>query len=185
VGGVALFQLINFTLLVANAGSGMGAQLAAGRLLYGMGRSNALPRRFFGAIDPKSRTPKNNILAVGLFALLGASLLEFFSQRLGGGAYEIGAQAVNFGAFIAFVGVNVAAFVRYWLRAEKKTFGNFLFPVLGATICAFIWAHLGHAAMALGACWMAAGIVYGTIHTHGFRSGPMDFEIAPENDTTR
>src|SRR6202789_1303891 len=40
VGGVVLFQLINFTLLVANMGSGMGSQLAAGRLLYGMGRSD-------------------------------------------------------------------------------------------------------------------------------------------------
>ncbi|HET8667216.1 MAG TPA: APC family permease, partial [Terriglobales bacterium] len=42
-GGVILFHIINFTLLVANMGSGMGAQLAAGRLLYGMGRGNALP----------------------------------------------------------------------------------------------------------------------------------------------
>jgi amino acid transporter len=32
-GGAVLFQIINFTLLVANMGSGMGSQLAAGRLL--------------------------------------------------------------------------------------------------------------------------------------------------------
>jgi len=45
VGGALLFQIVNFTLLIANMGSGMGAQLAAGRLLYGMGRGNALPSR--------------------------------------------------------------------------------------------------------------------------------------------
>ena len=46
VGGAILFQVVNFTLLIANLGSGMGSQLAAGRLLYGMGRGNALPRSF-------------------------------------------------------------------------------------------------------------------------------------------
>src|SRR6476660_9172122 len=35
-----LFAIINITLLVANMGSGLGAQLAAARLLYGMGRSS-------------------------------------------------------------------------------------------------------------------------------------------------
>ena len=43
-GGFFLFQLLNFTILIANVGSGMGAQLAAGRLLYGMGRNDALPK---------------------------------------------------------------------------------------------------------------------------------------------
>ena len=50
--GPWLFSLINITLLVATIGSGSGAQLGAARLLYGMGRSNAIPRKFFGAIEP-------------------------------------------------------------------------------------------------------------------------------------
>jgi putrescine importer len=177
IGGVVLFQLINFTLLVANAGSAMGAQLAAGRLLYGMGRGNALPRSFFGAIDPRSRIPKNNIVAVGVFALVGAGLLEFFAKQLGGGAYEIGAQAVNFGAFIAFMGVNAAAFVRYWLHADKRTFINLIVPVLGFAICAFIWFHLSHVALLLGSIWLIAGILYGAIRTRGFRGGSVSFDI--------
>ena len=120
-GGVVLFQIINFTLLVANMGSGMGSQLAAGRLLYGMGRGNALPKSFFGAIEPKHRVPRNNIVLVGLFALAGAGILEFFANRLGGGAYQIGAEALNFGAFIAFMGVNAAAFVHYGLRGKSAS----------------------------------------------------------------
>ena len=43
-GGYALFLAIMVTLMVANSGSGTGAQLGAARLLYGMGRSGALPR---------------------------------------------------------------------------------------------------------------------------------------------
>jgi putrescine importer len=176
-GGVILFQIVNLTLLVANMGSGMGSQLAAGRLLYGMGRGNALPKSFFGVIEPKRRIPRNNIVAVGAFALVGAGLLQFFSDRLGGGAYEIGAECLNFGAFIAFMGVNAAAFVHHMRHETKKTPSGFIVPVLGFLICGFIWYHLSHPALALGATWMIAGITYGAIRTRGFRAELVTFEV--------
>ena len=180
-GGVVLFQLINFTLLVANMGSGMGSQLAAGRLLYGMGRSDAIPKSFFGAIEPKRRIPRNNILIVGAFALVGAGVLEFFANKLGGGAYEIGAQALNFGAFIAFMGVNAAAFVHYWLHGKVRTLSGFLVPVLGFLICGFIWLNLSRPALILGAVWMIAGIAYGAIRTRGFKAELVNFDIPAED----
>jgi putrescine importer len=180
-GGVVLFQLINFTLLVANMGSGMGSQLAAGRLLYGMGRSDAIPKSFFGAIEPKRRIPRNNILLVGAFALAGAGVLEFFANKLGGGAYEIGAQALNFGAFIAFMGVNAAAFVHYWLHGKVRTLSSFLVPVVGFLICGFIWLNLSRPALILGAAWMIAGIAYGAIRTRGFKAELVNFDIPAED----
>ena len=176
-GGAVLFQIVNFTLLIANMGSGMGSQLAAGRLLYGMGRGNALPKSFFGAIEPKRRIPRNNIIAVGAFAFLGAAMLQFFSDRLGGGAYEIGAECLNFGAFVAFMGVNAAAFMHH-LRSDKSTaFGGYIVPTLGFLICGFIWLNLSHPALALGAVWMIAGIAYGAVRTRGFRSELVTFEV--------
>ncbi len=60
-----LFPIVGFTLLLANFGSGLGAQIGAARLLYGMGRSNALPKSFFGAVDEKNRVPRNNVFLVG------------------------------------------------------------------------------------------------------------------------
>jgi putrescine importer len=176
-GGAILFQIVNFTLLIANMGSGMGSQLAAGRLLYGMGRGNALPKSFFGKIEPKRRIPRNNIIAVGAFAFLGAAMLQFFSDRLGGGAYEIGAECLNFGAFVAFMGVNAAAFIHH-LRSDKSTaFGGYIVPTLGFLICGFIWLNLSHPALALGAVWMIAGIAYGAVRTRGFRSELVTFEV--------
>src|SRR5262249_33675409 len=53
-GGPILFHVINTTLLIATVGSGVGTQLGAARLLYGMGRDNMLPRRFFGVIEPSN-----------------------------------------------------------------------------------------------------------------------------------
>src|ERR1700675_1069422 len=109
-----LFGILGFTLLVANFGSGMGAQLGAARLLYGMGRSKALPQSFFGVVDAKRHVPRNNVLFVGAFALIGALLVSF-----GLFSYGLGAEMLNFGALIAFMGVNLAAFVRYYVREGK------------------------------------------------------------------
>src|SRR5581483_8122330 len=67
-----LFAIVGFTLVVANFGSGMGAQLGAARLLFGMGRSNALPKSFFGVVDEAHHVPRNNVVFVGAVALAGA-----------------------------------------------------------------------------------------------------------------
>jgi len=158
-GGPALFRIVNLALLVATVGSGAGSHLAAGRLLYGMGRDNALPSRFFGAIDARTHIPRNNILLVGALALLGAFSLT----------YQLGAELLNFGAFIGFMGVNIAAFVRYYLRADKKTFLNLIPPLVGFVICAYIWWSLRVPAKLAGLAWLAVGLVYGAWKTKGFR----------------
>lgn len=170
VGGIFLFGLVNLTLLVANMGSGMSSQLGAARLLYGMGRSNALPRSFFGAIDHKNHIPRNNVLLVGALALAGAFAMS----------YALGAEMLNFGALIAFMGVNAAAFVRYYVREEKKRWTNFFPPLLGFFICLFIWWHLGRTAKIAGGIWMLAGIVYGAIKTRGFRGSVVQFDVPPD-----
>lgn len=167
VGGIFLFGLVNLTLLVANMGSGMSSQLGAARLLYGMGRSNALPRSFFGAVDQKNRIPRNNVLLVGALALAGAFAMS----------YALGAEMLNFGALIAFMGVNAAAFVRYYVREDKKRWTNFFPPLLGFFICLFIWWHLGWTAKIAGGIWMLAGIVYGAIKTRGFRGSVVQFDV--------
>jgi len=76
-GGAWLFQLLNGTLLVATIGSGMGSQLGAARLLYAMGRSNAIPKSFFGVLEPVRRTPRNNVLFAGVLALCGTLTITF------------------------------------------------------------------------------------------------------------
>ena len=166
-GGFFLFHLVNFTILIGNVGSGMGSQLAAARLLYGMGRSDAIPRGFFGAIEPKRHIPLNNIVLIGAFALLGSFLVS----------YERGVELLNFGAFIAFMGVNAAAFFRYFVRADQKRWANLAIPALGFGICFFIWLNLSQAAKLAGTAWMAAGILYGAIKTKGFQSDLVQFEI--------
>ncbi len=166
-----MFIIVGITLLVANFGSGMGAQLGAARLLYGMGRSEALPKSFFGKVDPKRRVPRNNVIFVGLIALAGAFIMS----------YQLGAEMLNFGALIAFMGVNAAAFVHYFVRASEKRITHFIPPVAGFCICLLLWLNLSHAAIVAGVIWMAAGISFGAWKTHGFRKNLINFELPAED----
>ncbi len=166
-GGAWLFLLINITLLVATVGSGMGSQLGAARLLYGMGRSNALPKSFFGAIEPKRRIPQNNVMFVGALALAGTAVLTF----------ERAAELLNFGALLAFMGVNAASFTRYYVRERQRTLGSFLPPILGFTICLLLWLNLSRPAKIAGTIWMLLGIAYGAYRTRGFRAELVSFDV--------
>jgi amino acid transporter len=165
-----LFSLINVTLLVATIGSGMGSQLGAARLLYGMGRGNAIPKAFFGAIEPKRLIPRNNVLFVGLFALLGTTFLTF----------ERAAELLNFGALLAFMGVNAASFTRYFLREGRRDISNFLVPILGFLVCLLLWLNLSRPAKITGVIWMGLGIGYGAWRTRGFRAELVSFDIPEE-----
>ncbi|MGH9511265.1 MAG: APC family permease [Terriglobales bacterium] len=166
-----MFAILGFTLLVANFGSGMGAQLGAARLLYGMGRSSALPKSFFGAVDPKRHVPRNNVIFVGVVALVGAFIIS----------YGLGAEMLNFGALIAFMGVNAAAFVRYFLRGPQKEFWQMFPPVAGFFICLLLWLNLSRPAKIAGVIWMAVGIAFGAWKTRGFRGNLIDFELPAED----
>jgi amino acid transporter len=165
-----MLAIVGFTLLAANMGSGMGAQLGAARLLYGMGRSNALPKSFFGVVDPVRRVPRNNVVFVGAVALAGAFVIDF----------GLGAEMLNFGALIAFMGVNAAAFMRYYVRSEEKKLTNLLPPVFGFFICLLLWLNLSHPAKVAGTAWVIVGVAFGAWKTRGFRGTLIDFELPPE-----
>lgn len=170
-GGAALFVVMNAALLVANAGSGMGAPLGAACLLCGMGRDNALPRSFFGAIDPRTNIPRNNVLLIGALVLAGGFALT----------YHLGAEMLNFGAFIAFMGVNLATFVHYCVRGDKtaRKWSDLVLPILGFRVCLYIWWVRWQAKL-FGGLWLGAGLLCWAIKTRGFRKSLVSFELPPE-----
>jgi putrescine importer len=172
-----LFIVLGMTLIIAQIGSGMAAQCGAARVLYGMGRSGALPTSFFGAVEPKRRIPRNNVVLVGTLALAGALILPVVSEST---AYELAVSLVNFGALIAFMGVNAAALMRYFVRADKKRVINFVQPVLGFLVCLLLWWGLSSSSRWVGGAWMAIGVAIGAWRTGGFKSKLVSFELPPE-----
>jgi putrescine importer len=169
--GPWLFLVMNLALLVATIGSGVGSHLGAARLLYGMGRSNALPPRFFAAVDAKHRIPRNNVILVGLIALGGALLIS----------YGLGVEILNFGALFAYMGVNAAALARYYVRSPEKKLRDLLPPAAGFVTCLLLWLYLSHAAQIVGASWMIVGLIVGALRTRGFRQGVLRFETSADN----
>jgi putrescine importer len=149
MGGPILFAIVNFSLLLANMGSGMASQLGAARLLYAMGQDGALPKRFFAAVSPKSRIPRNNVLLIGAVCLVGALVFS----------YELGTELLNFGALLAFMGVNIASMLRGWRHGRWAQWFPMLLSLGGFLTCALLWYGLGPLAKIVGACWAVAGIL--------------------------
>jgi amino acid transporter len=170
-GGPFLFALVGGSLLVATIGSGSGAHLGAARLLYGMGRGRALPQGFFGYVDPHSRIPRNNVVLVGALALVGGLTLNL----------QLGFEMLNFGAFIAFMGVNLAVFAYYWVGGRERSWSTLVLPLAGFAICAYLWWSLRWQAKAAGGAWLLAGVLYGAIRTRGFRGELVSFDLPPDD----
>lgn len=176
--GPWLFYVVNVALLVASIGSGAGAHLGAGRLLYSMGRDNAIPSKFFGAVNPRTRIPSNNIILIGVVMLIAALTLKAIQEFKHVDAYGFGCTLLNFGALLAFMAVNLAAFVRYFVRGDRTSFWSsvwdFVPPVCGFGICAYLWFGLGKWAIIVGLCWLMTGVIYGAWRT-AFFTKPIQF----------
>jgi putrescine importer len=129
-----LFGVVGFTLIVACVGSGTGMQLGAARLLYSMGRSGAIPRKFFGSVEPKRRIPRNNVLFVGAIAFAGAIILPAIAGEATG--FDLGASLLNFRRADLVHGCQYRGGLRAVLpaRGAKKLY-NLAAPVLGFIVC--------------------------------------------------
>ena len=163
VGGVWLFQGMALVLVVANIGAGLTTQVGAARLLFGMGRDAVIPRRFFAHLHPLRNTPNRNIWLIGILAYIGALVMS----------YELTAEILNFGAFLGFMGVNLAVLWQFWVRRaegrQRKFFADLVLPALGFLFCTVIWLGLGAPAKIAGGIWFIVGLFVLATHTRGFR----------------
>lgn len=168
-GGPWLFQAMAITLFVACVGSALTGQVGAARLLYGMGRDGVLPRRTFGRLNKKTNTPAFNILLIGAITVCGSLTLS----------YEHAAEVLNFGAFLAFMGVNAAVIKTFYLlRRDRNLLRDVLAPMAGLIFCAAIWWSLPVLAKWIGGAWLLMGIAYLTVLTRGFRRAPARLDFA-------
>jgi amino acid transporter len=173
IGGDLFSSVFLAGLVVAQSASGIAAQASTSRLLYAMGRDSVLPRKIFGHIHPRFRTPVFNILLTGVVGLLALGLDVATSTSF-----------INFGAFTAFTFVNlsvIATFIRE--RRSGRTPGLLpyvIVPAIGAVIDGWLLVHLDGKALILGLSWLTVGVVYLACLTRGFRAAPPEMEFAEE-----
>lgn len=150
--------------------AGLSAQASGARLLYAMGRDGVLPKKLFGKLNAKTKTPINAIILTGIVALF-AIFLDVTKAT----AY------INFGGFVAFIFVNISVIAQYFIRQKERSLKGFvlylLFPVLGALLCLYLLVHLDRFAIILGCAWTIAGIIYLLILTKGLKQEPPELGI--------
>jgi amino acid transporter len=172
VGGPLLFQALGIVLILATVGAGLTGQVGAARLLFGMGRDNVLPRKLFAYLDPKRNTPTRNIWLIGAVAYIGTLFIS----------YEQAGEILNFGAFLAFMGVNLATFSQFAIVQQpgrkRRWFADVVMPLVGFAFCLWIWLGLRLPAKIVGGIWLIAGLIYSATRTRGFRERPIMIDFS-------
>jgi hypothetical protein len=98
-------------------------------------------------------------------------------------SYEHAAEVLNFGAFLAFMGVNAAVIRTFWGKRKTEQHGILLdraAPAAGLLFCLVIWCNLPALAKWIGGCWLAIGLLYQVIQTRGFTRKPVFINFAEE-----
>lgn len=153
VGGIMFSSIFVATLVIAQFTSGVSAQAGASRLIYAMGRDGVLPGSTFGRLHRTFKTPYASIILVGIIGLLALKLDITTSTSF-----------INFGAFLAFIFVNLCAVISYFQMPKSERTGITVFthvvaPVLGIACISKLLVSLDIHAITLGLCWLAIGIV--------------------------
>lgn len=170
VAGSAMSYLFIAIYAIGGLACTVAAQSSASRILFGMGRDGALPKKFFAYVHPKYKVPTLNIF------LLAAICLSAIFMSLG-----VAISLINFGALAGFVMVNLCVISHYFIKQHKRSGFDFLryliAPIIGAIICFVLWIGLDSHSKILGFSWLAVGIIYLTFLTGFFKKLPPDMKM--------
>jgi putrescine importer len=160
VAGPLFVTAFMVVLLISNVAAAMCAQAASSRLLFAMGRSRTLPARFFGYLHPRYRTPSYSIVLMGIVMLGGEGM-----------NIETATSCVNFGAFSAFLAVNICVLIDHLSQRRQLSggAGKVLVAAAGALASMGLLASLGRIALTVGFAWLAIGLTYIGVLTSAYR----------------
>jgi len=177
IGGNIFGAVFLAALVIAQFTSGLAAQASGSRLLFAMGRDGVLPKRFFGRIHPRFQTPVLSILAIAVIGLI-AIVMDVSTST----------SFINFGAFVAFVMVNISVIV-FWVKERRagrrrNPLGYVVAPVIGALVIVYLLTQLDVQAVILGSSWLVVGIIVLAFITRGFRKLPPELAVDHAEDGT-
>jgi len=177
IGGNIFGAVFLAALVIAQFTSGLAAQASGSRLLFAMGRDGVLPKRFFGRIHPRFQTPVLSILAIAVVGLI-AIVMDVSTST----------SFINFGAFVAFVMVNISVIV-FWVKERRagrrrNPLGYVVAPVIGALVIVYLLTQLDVQAVILGSSWLVVGIIVLAFITRGFRKLPPELAVDHAEDGT-
>lgn len=141
--------------------SGLAGVVSVSRVIYIMGKADALPR-WVAHLNPKTHAPRNASIAVAaLSAALLFALLPFGMDTV--------TTICNFGALSTYLLVDVCVVWYFWVKKHDRSnaFTKLLLPAFGALAIGAIMISLGLTAHIVGLCWAGAGVVIYLVLTRG------------------
>jgi putrescine importer len=161
-GGEFLAVFFTAAYVAGAAGSALTSQASVSRIIYAMGRDGVLPKRAFGWLSERFKTPVVAILCVSAVSLLAIWI-------------DLGLLAgmISFGALVAFSVVNLSVIKHYYVdrkeRAGIQVLRNLVLPLIGFALTVWLWTSLSVETFIVGLSWLAIGVVLLAIVTRGFR----------------
>ena len=158
-----LFFLVSY--VAGCVAAALTSQASVARILFAMGRDGVLPRKVFGVISERFRTPIGASLFVGVVSL--AALFIDLNTI---------ASLISFGALAAFSIVNLSV-IKHFLFDEKLRGAGAIvrygvLPGLGFVMTGWLWFSLSGLALIVGLVWIGVGVLYLAVLTRGFRRRP-------------
>ncbi|MDD2586687.1 MAG: APC family permease [Syntrophomonadaceae bacterium] len=169
-GGQALATFVSVAMIAGALANALDCQTGVSRLLYGMGRDEVIPKKFFAHLSPVRRVPVNNILLMAVLGIIGAAL-----------PLETVITIINFGALVGFIMVNLSVIVHYYVKNKQRdlmgTIKYLVLPGLGFLTCLVLLFNLTPEAKWVGIVWLIIGFIYAAITTKGFKKTPATLKM--------
>jgi len=160
-GGRFLEMFFTAAYVAGAAGSALASQASVSRILFSMGRDGILPRRVFGVLSARYKTPTTAIVLVSLISLL-AVVIDLTTL----------ASMISFGALVAFSAVNLAVIKSHLFDGQPRSGADLLryglLPLVGFALIVWLWTSLSLLTLGIGLAWFAVGLAYLAFHTRGF-----------------
>ncbi|NIE85705.1 MULTISPECIES: APC family permease [unclassified Burkholderia] len=152
-GGHWLFALTSISTAVAfGVPCTIVCQMAIARIIFAMGRDRQLPK-VFSRLSRKSRQPYVANLFVATVSLVIALA---FQDRL-----DDLALFQNFGAFSAFILVNLSVIGYFRIRQKSRDLWNHLIlPAVGCAVIVALMVAMRAATLRMGLVWLGLGLAY-------------------------
>jgi putrescine importer len=177
IGGSIFKAMFLGGMVVGGFGSALSSHASVSRLLYAMGRDSIFPKKVFGYLHPKYKTP--------VFSTIVVSILALSSFIFG---LETVSSFISFGALIAFTFVNLSVIAHYYIRGGKRSFKQsilyMILPLIGVILTIWLWTSLSSDALYLGIGWVVIGIIYLSFLTKMFRKRPPELTFDMEKSGT-
>lgn len=135
-------------------------QAGVSRVLFAMGRSRQLPA-VLGRAHSGTGVPRAALLLATATSLAVALALR---DRI-----ELLASLISFGALAGFALLHVSVVVHFARQpARRRLHVHVVSPVLGLIVTAVMLTAMHPTALAVGGCWLGAGLAYGfLLHLRG------------------